>query len=400
MSSDRRSFIAQTAGALAGFALLPEVTFATPRRAGAARKIAVVGIGRQGRAILDELRKIDAVEIAAVCDVIPARVSAGIDRAPGAEGFTEYSELLRKRADVEAVFVATPTHLHREVVLAALAAQRHVYCEAPLAGSVEDARAIAEAAAAAAQRFQSGLYARANPIYQRARLLARSDSLRDIVSIHAQYHRKTSWRFAGPAALNWRLDPAVSTGLAGEEGTHAFDVAMWMRNKPPVRVSGMGAVRYHSDGRVVPDTIGVQLQWEDGVIMSYDATIANSYGGSYEVINGSHASLRLNGTHGWMFKEADAATQGWEVYATRQQFHNDEGIVLVADATKLAAQGRLKEGAGLEHPPLYYSLAAFVNSVVTDASIVCTAADGLRATLAGILANQAILTGKTIDLAI
>lgn len=398
MSSDRRSFIAQTAGALAGFALLPEIGAAAPARRGAARKVAVIGIGRQGRAILDELRKIDAVEIAAVCDILPTRVKTGIERAPGAEGFADFNELLRKRADVEAVFVATPTHLHRDVVMAALAAQRHVYCEAPLAANEADARAIATAAAAGQLLFQSGLYARANPIYQRARLLARSDSLRDIVSIHAQYHRKTSWRFAGPDALNWRLDPAVSIGLAGEEGTHAFDVAMWLRNKPPVRVAGMGAIRFHSDGRTIADTIAVQLQWDDGVIMTYDATIANSYGGTYEVINGSNGSVRLAGTHGWMFKEADAATQGWEVYATRQQFHNDEGIVLVADATKLAAQGRLKEGAGLEHPPLYYSVAAFVNSIVSATPVVCSAADGLRATLAGILANQAVVTRAAIDL--
>ena len=60
------------------------------------------------------------------------------------------------------------------------------------------------------------------------------------------------------------------------------------------------------------------------------------------------------------------------------------------DATKLAAQGRLKEGAGLEHPPLYYSLASFVGSLVNATPVVCTAADGLRATVLGILAHAAV----------
>ncbi|MGQ0563007.1 MAG: Gfo/Idh/MocA family protein [Gemmatimonadota bacterium] len=398
MSSNRRDFFVQSAGALAGFALLPELSLATPRPAGAARKLAVIGVGRQGRDIIDELRKIEAVEIAAICDVLPMRLNSGRERAPGAEAFADFRELLSKRADVEAVVVATPTHLHHEIVLAALAAGRHVYCEAPLAASLEDARAIAEAASQATTVFQSGLYARANPIYKRALLLARSDSVRDIASIYGQYHRKTSWRFAGPAALNWRLDPAVSLGLPGEQGAHQFDVAVWMRNKDPVRVSGIGAVRHYSDGRAIPDTVSVQLVWEDGVVMNYQATLANSYGGAYEVINGSNGSVRLAGTHGWMFKEADAATQGWEVYATRQHFHNDEGIVLVADATKLAAQGRLKEGAGLEHPPLYYSLAAFVESFANGAPVVCTAADGLRATAIGIAAHQAVMSGNPVDL--
>jgi predicted dehydrogenase len=393
--SGRRRFIAQSAGALAGFALLPDLAFAVPAARGAPKKIAVIGVGRQGRAILDELRKLDAVEVAAICDVVPARLAAGTERAPGAESFEDYRALLAKRTDIEAVVVATPTHLHREIAVAALEGKRHVYCEAPLAATVEDARAIADAAAGSSMLFQSGLYARSNPIYQRARLLARSDSVRDIVSIYAQDHRKTSGRFSGAPGANWRLDPAVSIGLPGEDGTHRFDVAVWMRNKLPVRINGIGAIRLHEDGRRIPDTVSVQLVWDDGVGMNYQATLANSYGGSYEVINGSNGSLRLAATHGWMFKEADAATQGWEVYATRQQFHNDEGIVLVADATKLAAQGRLKEGAGLEHPPLYYTLASFIGSIVNATPVVCTATDGLRATVLGILAHAAVTTGTT-----
>ena len=397
--SDRRAFIAQSAGALAGMALLPDITFAVPVRHGAARKIAIVGTGRQGRAIIDELRKLDAVEVAAVCDIVPARLKAGAERAPGAEAFADYQQLLAKRTDVAAIVVATPTHLHKDIALVALNAQKHVYCEAPLAASSADCKAITDAVAAAdkALVFQVGMYDRANPIYQRARLLARSDSLRDVVSVYAQSHHKTTWRVPGPDTLNWRLDPAVSIGLAGEEGTHQFDVATWLRNKYPVRISGAGAIRLHDDGRRMADTISVRLFWDDGVVMDYQATLANSYGGTYEVVNGTNGSLRLAGTHGWMFKEADAATQGWEVYATRQQFFNEEGIVLIADATKLAAQGRLKEGGGLEHPPLYYSVAAFVNSILDAAPIVCTASEGARAATIGMLANQAVLAGGTVD---
>lgn len=397
MSSNRREFFAQAASAIAMVSLLPELPVAAPVRSGAARKVAVIGSGRQGRVIIDELRKLDALEIAAVCDTVPSRLNAGVERAPGTEAFSDYRELLTRRGDIEAVVVATPTHLHREIAITALAAGKHVYCEAPLAATLEDCLAITAAAARSTAVFQVGMYARSNPIYQRARLLARSDSLRDIISIYAQHHRKTSWRVPGPEPLNWRLDPAVSTGLAGEEGTHQFDVAMWMRNQAPVRVSGTGAIRLYDDGRKVHDTISVQLHWADGVTMNYQATIANSYGGAFEVINGSHGAIRLAAAGGWMFKEADAATQGWEVYATRQQFFNEEGIVLVADATNLAAQGRLKEGYALEHPPLYYALAAFADSFINAKPAICTAADGLRATTIGILAHQSISTGKPID---
>lgn len=397
--TDRRTFVVQTAGALAAMALMPDIAFAAPTVRGAPARIGVIGCGRQGRLILEELQKIDAVNVVAVCDTVASRVESARERAPGATGFSDHRALLSGSTAVDAVIVATPTHLHRAIVTDALQAGAHVYCEAPLAHTADDARAIAAAAASARTVFQGGLYGRSNPIYRRAWSLARTDSVRDIVSIYAQHNRKTSWRFPSPdraldRATNWRLDPDVSIGLAGELGTHAFDVANWMRGRPPVSITGGGTIRLHSDGRDLDDTVVLTALWNDGVAMQYHATLANSHGGEYELIHGTNAALRLAGTHGWMFKEADAATQGWEVYATRQQFHGEDGIVLAADATQLAAQGRLGEGGGLQHSPLYYALADFVRSIAEDAPVACTAEDALQATLVGIAAHQAA-SGRT-----
>ncbi|HLU26776.1 MAG TPA: Gfo/Idh/MocA family oxidoreductase [Longimicrobiales bacterium] len=403
---NRRTFLVQSVGALVGMALLPDIAelgAAVPVRPGREPyRVGLVGVGRQGRAILDELAKIDAVEVAAVCDVVPSRVIAGIERAHGAEAFTDHREMLERRPDIAAVIIATPTHLHRQVALDAIAAGRHVYCEAPLASTIEDCEAIVEAAAGASTVFHVGFTARSNPIYKRARTVVRSDSVRDLVSLYAQHHRKTTWRFPTPSggnerATNWRLDPEVSIGLAGELGSHAFDVMHWFRGRAPRTIRGSGSIRLHHDGRRIPDTVRVEMVWDDGVALQYQATLANSYGGEYQVLYGTNAAVRLASTHGWLFKESDAATQGWEVYATRQKFHDSEGIVLVADATKLAAQGRLQDGAGLEHPPLYYALVDFVKSFAEGAPVACTAQDGMRATVLGILANRAVMTGETIN---
>jgi predicted dehydrogenase len=404
---DRRTFIAQSVGALAAVALAPDLSFAVPRARSEPLRIALVGSGRHGRAILDELAKIAAVEVAAICDPVEARVRLGQERAAGAAAFAEHRALLDARPDIGAIVVATPTHLHRDIAIDALHAGRHVFCEAPLAATIDDCRAIAdaaEAAAAAGTLFQAGLYARSNPIYKRAWSLVRSDSVRDIVALHAQHNRKTSWRFPAPdraleRATNWRLDPDVSIGLAGELGTHQFDALSWFRGRPPRRITGSGTIRLHDDGRTIPDTIMLTLEWDDDVLLHYQATLASSYGGQFEVIHGTHAGIRLIGTHGWLFKEADSATQGWEVYAARQRFPGEEGIVLVADATQLAAQGRLAEGAGLQHPPLYYALVDFINSVTDGAPVACTAQDALQATTIGILANEAVKGRTTIDVA-
>jgi hypothetical protein len=97
-----------------------------------------------------------------------------------------------------------------------------------------------------------------------------------------------------------------------------------------------------------------------------------------------------------MFKEADAPTQGWEVYANREQFHNDEGITLIADATKLAEQGKLKEGVTLPNDPLYYGIVDFLNSILDDESIATTIDEGMRATIVGILAHEAVMSEQSV----
>jgi predicted dehydrogenase len=398
--SDRRTFLRQTAVSLAGISLLPDVLPAEPVRLAAPIKVGLIGAGRQGRAIIGELQKIPDVQIAAVCDSSPSRLATALERATGAEGFADYRAVLGT-SDIGAVIVATPTHLHTAIVQDAIQAGKHVYLEAPIAHTIEDAKAIAAAAAAARTVTYAGFQARANPAYQRAASLLGSDTTREPVSLYAQYHRKTSWRFpaTGPGteqAVNWRLDPAVSTGLPGEVGAQQFNVALWQLNALPKQVIGAGAIRLHHDGRKVPDTVQATLLWPNGVAMQWQATLANSFGGQYEVIHCVNAAIKTAWTHAWLFKETDSPTQGWEVYATRQQQFNDEGIILIADATKLAAQGALKQGAGLPYSSLYYALADFLTCVTEAKPATCTAADGARATALGILVHRAVTTGETI----
>lgn len=402
---DRRAFITHTVGALAGLALVPDLADLLPRLSQATTtNVAVVGVGRHGRAILAELQKIPQVNVAAICDRLEGRLTLAKQRAASAAHFTDYKEMLASRPDITAVIVATPTHLHRAIVEDVIAAGRHVYCEAPIASSIDDCLALATVSAGAKTVCQAGFQGRSNPTYRRAQPLVRSE-LRDLVSMSGQWHRKTSWRFPASAGesdtqASWRLDPAVSTGLAGEVGAQQFDVLHWCRGAYPERISGRGGIRHHKDGRTLADTIDLDLIWADGVVLRYSASLAASYGGQYEVINGINGSVRLMWSHGWMFKEPDAPTQGWEVYATRQQVLEEEGIVLIANATQLAEQGQLQAGAGLPHPSLYYSLMDFLKSVTEDAPVACSMAEGARASIVGILANQAVVTGSEVKVSV
>ena len=402
MTTDRRTFIGQAAASIAGISLLPASALSFDFSRAPAR-IAVIGLGRQGREILGELAKIDGVEVTAVCDIDERRLDAGVRRTRAAQGFATHEALLDKADAFDAVCIATPTHTHRLVAEDAMGAGTHVYCEGPLASTIDDAAAITRAARASGKAFQVGLHARSNPVYKLARSFFRSDAVRDLVSVHAQHNRKTSWRFPSNdaervEALNWRLDPAVSLGLAGEWGTHQFDTISWFTGRYPVSVRAYGAIRFHDDGRKVADTISCQLAFENRAIMTYEATLANSYGGRFETLFGTNAAIKLAETHAWMFKEADAPTQGWEVYANRQQFHNDEGITLIAGATQLAKQGKLREGVGLPNPPLYYALGDFLKSVTEGADVACSADEAYRSTVVGIKAAEAVVTGALVEI--
>lgn len=395
---DRRTFLAGALGATV-LALEPEL-LAAPLRLEQPLRAGLVGAGRQGRALLAELSKIEDVSVTCLCDVDPSRLQSGLRRVAGAEGVDEPARLI-ERADVDCVLVATPTHLHRDVAVQALEAGKHVYCEAPLAHTVEDAHAIARAARSARGVFQTGMQARANPVYALARSFVRSGAIRDVIALRGQFHRKTDWRSpsSDPArekALNWKLDPEVSLGLVGELGVHQLDVMHWFLGSYPASVRGRGDVLAWKDGRKVADTIQCTFDFPGQVQMSYEATLGNSLGGTEELLLGTMGAVRLAWNAGWLFKEADAPTQGWEVYANRERFHNDEGVTLIADATKLAAQGKLEEGVGLPHPPLYYALEAFVQSVGEGAEVVCSADEGVRATAVVVAAARALATGETV----
>lgn len=404
--TDRREFLRHATGGLAAAAFLTpdgRAAHRPPFRPREPLSVAVVGSGAQGRAILAELAKIEDVSVAAIADPESRRLRRGVRRTRSAKGYEDIPSLLAGAPEAKTVFLATPTHLHKEHVEVLLEAGRHVYCEAPMAASLEDARAIAEMARDADTLVQVGHQARSNPVYGLARSFYRSGSIADLLHLDASWRQKTTWKTPvndpeRSRRLNWRLYHDTSPGLIGEEGSHQLDAYDWFLERQPVAVTGQGAIRLHRDGREVADTVRVVYTYEDGRELVWDATLGNSYGGRQEHFIGTMGTIKMAGDFGWLFKEADAPVQGWEVYASRQQFHTDQGITLIADATKLAAQGKLKEGIGLPDPPLKYAIDDFLRSVTEDQPLVTGTRDGLRVAAVALAGETAIRTGSRVEI--
>ncbi len=352
-------------------------------------KVAVIGLGAWGREIITTLARmpqaeipIDA-EIAAICDTYKPFLKRAGNAAPAATQTDDFKTILDNK-DIKAVVIATPTPNHKELALAALKAGKHVYCEAPMAGSIDDAREIALAAKAAKHLvFQVGLQMRSDK--QRLFLLPfiRTGALGQTVLARAQWHKKTSWRATSSnpeqeKALNWRLNKATSLGLIGEIGIHPIDQAGWYMNRLPAAVTGFGSINLWKDDRDVPDTVQAVLEFPGDVRMIYDATLANSFDGEYEMLFGSDAAVMMRESRAWMFKEVDAPLLGWEVYAAKLKVFNETGIALVAGASKpppVDAKGQPLPLDPVTTSPLFYAL----NNFLLNANDLTQAAEAYKA---------------------
>lgn len=368
-------------------------------------KFGVIGAGQWGRDILASLSKQTAAQVTAVSDIYEPYLKKALEIAPKAVSHADYRRLIES-PDVEAIVVATPTHQHREIALAAIQAGKHVYCEAPLAHTVEDARAIAVAALASKKVFQAGLQGRSNVLNRHVLQFVKTGVLGNPAYVTSQWNKKQSWRRVAPDAdrekvLNWRLSRNTASGIVGEVGLHHLDLISWYLGGLPTSVQGFGAITNWNDGREAPDTIQCVFDYPSKVRAVFTSTLASSFSDSFTAFQGSNSSLLMRENRAWMVKEADSALLGWEVYARKEPVHNETGIAMVADATKLIEQGKEPGKEGPIEPTkdaLYAAFEYFIRSIRAEEKTVCDARAGYQATVIGIKANESILSGARVAL--
>ncbi|MDE2835233.1 MAG: Gfo/Idh/MocA family oxidoreductase [Bacteroidota bacterium] len=367
---------------------------------------AIIGYGPQGRALASTLARVPGARLAAICDTYDPMLLRARRDVPEASRHTDYREVL-DNPEIKAVLIATPTHLHKDLAIDALEAGKNVYCEAPMASSIEDAQALARAARDAPnQIFQVGQIYRSNPQHRSVFQFMRSGAIGKPAMGRGQWHSKESWRRTSPnadriRALNWRLDPEVSLGLIGESCLLQMDVAFWVLGELPSAVHGFGQIMAWPDGREVPDTVQAVLQFPSGLHMLFDATLASSFDEAYEVYFGTDSTIIFRDRgKAWMFKEVDAPMLGWEVYARRDRFYKETGIALLANATQLDAQNQdpTEDDPNVE-TPLWYAMQEFMdNHAFGPYPPAADWARGLEATAIAVAANRAITQRTHINI--
>lgn len=123
MNVNRRSF-------LLGSAVAARIGYG---QTGQTVNTASIGVGNRGSYLLKAVLAQSNAKVVALCDIKPDRLDKAASAAARDNPAT-YADWRRviDRKDVEAVFIATPPHLHSEMAIAALNAGKHVYCEKPI----------------------------------------------------------------------------------------------------------------------------------------------------------------------------------------------------------------------------------------------------------------------------
>jgi predicted dehydrogenase len=181
-------------------------------------KVGIVGAGGMGRAHATQLLQIEGVEVTAVCDTNEERARA-LASEISARAFVDHRKLIE--TDVDAVWVCTPDFAHKDIVVDAAVAKKHIFCEKPIALTLEDAEEMVEAVERAGVINMIGYVLRFYPTFSEVKRRFDSGELGELV---------TAWirRFMPWTPRDWYGDPSLSGGIAVDFSTHDVDWLMWI----------------------------------------------------------------------------------------------------------------------------------------------------------------------------
>ena len=263
--------------------------------------VGVIGWGFMGKTHTHALRSLPLfypgmdfrVELKCVCARHRENARAAA-RDAGFERFTDDYRALLAMDDIDVMSICTPNDQHEEMVLAALAAGRHVYVDKPLSVTEESARRMAEAAKSAPVQTRMVFNNRYFPATLRARELVDAGAIGDILQFSVRYLHSGSIDPNRP--IGWKQQG--QGGVLLDLGSHALDLAVWLAGWPTkvlCRTHRLYDARPTRDGGVERDLsedyVAALMTLENGAVGTLEAS---------KIATGSNdeLSLDLRGTRG------------------------------------------------------------------------------------------------------
>jgi predicted dehydrogenase len=162
---------------------------------------------------------IDGARLVAMVDPVPAALAASLAELGMDKGYANYREALADPA-IGAVVVVTPTVYHKEIVIAAAQAGKHVLCEKPMAMNARECDAMLAAVQHAGVKLQIGFMRRFDAGFVAARQRIDAGEIGRVVLVKSLTH--------GPSIPKpWMYDISQSNGPLSEVNSHDIDTLRW-----------------------------------------------------------------------------------------------------------------------------------------------------------------------------
>jgi predicted dehydrogenase len=324
--STRRTFLKQAAMGTAALAFPSSVLGANDRV-----RVAMIGVGDRGTALLEQVVAVPNVELIAMADVYSRRRDDAKKKVPNIQTFSDYRRVLDMK-DVDGIIVASPLHIHARHFLDTLNAGKDLYSEKTMTWSIPEADKCLAAANGSKQVVQIGLQAQSSGSFTDAKEWIKDGWTGKITQVESWMSRNTphghgQWVRSVPSdctaqnvdwsaflngrperpfdpyrLINWRLFWEFSGGNCAENLVHQIAWIMSVLDLPlPSAAYMSGGVFSEKDGREVPDTIAVTFDFPD-LVVTWQSTFSNKH---YELGD------RLLGSDGTIEHHLEEPAQYW-----------------------------------------------------------------------------------------
>jgi len=204
----------------------------------------MIGTGGRGRSVLEAIVKVPGVRVAALCEINPKELEKAMAIVGSHQPKTYvYHRDLLDQTDLDAIFVETPPHLHREHAVEALLSGRHCSIAKPLALTVNELNDIYDVAKKTGKIVHVDQQLRYRPQYLEAMERIHRGDIGDVGFVRAQRYdswngKKRSGSYRDRKGWLYRIDQSGDTIV--ENQIHNIDVINWIMNSHPIRATGFG----------------------------------------------------------------------------------------------------------------------------------------------------------------
>ena len=251
-----------------------------------------------------------------ICDIVPEIAEDSKKRFGFEKSCTDWRNIVND-PEIDVVSVCTPNDSHAEISIAALKANKHVICEKPIANTIENAKAMADAAEDVKSKNIITMCAyqyRRIPAVVLAKKFIEEGSIGEILNVRATYLQ--SWSADPASPLSWRFQKEIAgAGTLGDIATHVIDLSQYLAgnisevvsniktyiDERPVQEGGvdlLGTVKIDSDAKKAPvdvdDEASFLVKFESGAVGSIEAT-RNAWG------RNNFITIEVHGTEGSLF---------------------------------------------------------------------------------------------------